>query len=171
MDCAAPERRAIWDMTKSLWRAAGYVWHAVTFEDILGMGMRAPTINGPDTRPPTARLWRILLSESVYLVWCFRCTRVIEHEGDPGWRHTASAVSSSWTRTLNKRLRQDAAAAHPRMGRLALAPSLVKDTWKSVIKVQNDDGVDWVRNIHRVLVGIDPHIVASTRGDQSPTLA
>ena len=115
---------------------------------------------------------RILLSESVYLIWCLRCTRVIEHEDDHQWRPSATAVSSAWVRAMNKRLRQDAAATHPRMGRLAINASLVRNTWKAVVQMQGDNReMDWVRNIHRVLVGIDPRIVAPERRDQSPTLA
>ena len=80
------------------------------------------------------------------------------------------AIASEWSRVMMSCIQQDVKAASPRMGWLATSARLIHDTWRNVIMVQNGPREDWVCKINRVLVGIDPSIVAAiSDGSESHT--
>ena len=145
-----------------LWAKKGLEWKGVRLEDIVNVGLTAGVISGPKTVPAQARLWRILITESAHLIWRLRCERVIGHDEDTNWEHTAKAVAAKWRRVMDSRLRQDVTATSPRFGRLAVDAKLVRDTWRDLVPTQKSASAQgqWTRSIDRVLVGIDPDVVA-----------
>ncbi|KAJ7699515.1 hypothetical protein B0H17DRAFT_926241 [Mycena rosella] len=51
----------------------------------------------------TARLFRILVSESAHLIWCLKCERVIQ-EKDPA---SNQETKNRWLKLMNNRLELD----------------------------------------------------------------
>lgn len=159
--CRAYGRRAVWVHAQLLWEKKGLQWKPVCLESLVSAGIPEQEMTGSQIRPAHTRLWRLLVTESAHLIWRLRCERVIGHEGDDGWHHTEKAVTTQWLRAINNRLRQDVTRANPRFGRLALKSELVKETWGDLIPPPDYTNKRWIERIDRVLVGIDPKIVAA----------
>ena len=121
--------------------------------DIIGCGLAEFTKNG---RPDQGknRLYRIIVSETAYLIWKMRNERRIRG-GDPAVCSTTEAVIfNRWTHAVNKRLTTDRALTDgKRFGKKALNEKLVKNTWKGCLKNEEDLPSDWYR-LKGVLVGI-----------------
>ncbi|KAF7797785.1 hypothetical protein EIP86_008987 [Pleurotus ostreatoroseus] len=114
-DCSAPGQREIWELCRRLWEQRGQPWPQLSFGTVLACG--TASLSDPDNnpQPSTSRLYRILLSESAYLIWCLRCTRVIEHGDDPAKHYTAQHIEGRW-RTIDARITLDCTRAHSRLG-------------------------------------------------------
>ncbi|TFY54492.1 hypothetical protein EVJ58_g8829 [Rhodofomes roseus] len=157
LECTAPGQIDIWTMAGNLWRRKQAVWTKPDLEDILSVGMRCWfSGNGKKKRRPfIERMWRILISEATYLIWCLRCERTIGHALDDNWTHSRQEIRARWGRVLNSRLHLDIAMTHRRFGRSALWPNLVLSTWCGTLHDEAALPDDWTK-IRRVLVGIDP---------------
>jgi hypothetical protein len=60
------------------------------------------------------RLYRILMSESAFLIWKLRCERRITKEDNPEKFHSETEIHNRWVATINSRL--NLATMNPRMG-------------------------------------------------------
>ncbi|EPS93559.1 hypothetical protein FOMPIDRAFT_8826, partial [Fomitopsis schrenkii] len=144
LKCEATGPDLVWAHARSLWERKGLTWQHPDISDIWAIGPRSLTIGEGNKSPKhVARLWRILVSESIYLIWKLRCERVIAKGDIEGWQHTEASVSAQWAATMNARLRQDADATSRKYGRLAIKKDLVLATWKDTIANVADLPVDW----------------------------
>ncbi|KAJ7850852.1 hypothetical protein B0H13DRAFT_1585009, partial [Mycena leptocephala] len=50
------------------------------------------------------RLFRILISETVHLIWKLRCMRVIERGSDPMRYFSEKEIHNRWLSCINQRL-------------------------------------------------------------------
>ncbi|KAH9830056.1 uncharacterized protein C8Q71DRAFT_717665 [Rhodofomes roseus] len=163
IECQAPGRDTIWDLAGSIWRNKQAEWIRPSYEEILGMGLQEWFTRKNKRRPLAERFWRILISESTYLIWCLRCERTIGHESDPGWVHSEKEIVARWTTLMNRRLHLDMTMTHHRFGRQALRKDLVLGTWRGTLFDEHALPDDWT-SIDRVLVGITP-FVSDARGE------
>ncbi|KAI0327199.1 hypothetical protein GY45DRAFT_1208941, partial [Cubamyces sp. BRFM 1775] len=100
-----------------------------------------------------SRLARIVLSETVFLIWKLRCERVIAWADQPGKVHSQDGILSAWYATLDRRLWLDQQRALRKVGRRKLLPiATVNGTWEAVIDDATDVNSDWIRRVG-VLVG------------------
>ncbi|TFY61694.1 hypothetical protein EVJ58_g4350 [Rhodofomes roseus] len=154
--CKAPGQDAIWKMAGNLWKRKKLRWAKPSTEDILTAGTREwKHETGREKRRPRAeRLWRILVTESAFLIWKLRCERVISHSDDENWHHTEPAIRTRWTRMVNERLHLDMAMTHRRFGRKALKRSEVLGTWQGTLRDELALPDDWTA-LNWVLVGIE----------------
>jgi len=53
------------------------------------------------------RLFRIIVSESMYMIWKIRCERTITWGNDPTKHHSPHEIHNKWLQTINSRLRID----------------------------------------------------------------
>ncbi|KAJ7773687.1 hypothetical protein DFH07DRAFT_767627 [Mycena maculata] len=149
--CDSPEREIIWKAAEQLWLETEPQWPEVTLGTILGCGLADFRDETGKLKRGTQRLYRILISESAYLIWRLRNDRVISRAGTPA---TTEEIVNRWKFTINQRLQVDIAlASRPMNGkRPALVPKLVLETWSGTL----DDGhrllANWLRE-PRVLVG------------------
>ncbi|KAH9832283.1 uncharacterized protein C8Q71DRAFT_880229, partial [Rhodofomes roseus] len=154
-ECRAPGQREAWKLTGQLWRRKQAVWTKPKLEDILSLGLRHWTSTNDKKRPFVERMWRIMISEVAYLIWCLRCERTIGHADDPSWNHSPKTIAARWEAMMNRRLHLDAAMSHRRFGRLALQKKVVLNTWCGTLRDEQALPDDWTV-INRVLVGINP---------------
>ncbi|KAH9835471.1 uncharacterized protein C8Q71DRAFT_837434 [Rhodofomes roseus] len=117
-----------------------------------GLGCRKWSYNDKKQNHGATRLWRILISESAFLIWKLRCERVIGHEEEERWAHSSNELRSRWASTMNQRLHLDAATTHPRFGRKALRRDIYADTWHDA--VVDNRALYTHRSREGVLVGI-----------------
>jgi ribonuclease HI len=109
-ECAHPATRLIWNLVKQKWPDDEHNWPKIHQGHILGCGSIQPNPDN-DNEVTTgkkcgiARLKRILLSESAYLIWTLRCERTIEGTTYPRRTITAKWLNQMTTRlNINRRL-------------------------------------------------------------------
>ena len=155
--CRAEETTTIWHCAKILWEAKGREWTPPSLEELLTIGMKkwyAPTAPSQYDHG-TSRLWRILMSESIFMIWKLRCERVIQHSAEREWTHSRREVQLRWTAALQHRLQMDRTLTSPRFGRTAIPGKRVKQTWSGIVKNETALPGNWATSL-RVLVGILP---------------
>ena len=100
------------------------------------------------------RLYRIVVSESAYLIWKLRCEWRIERDEDQARLHTESEIVACWLHMINGRLRIDCLmASTKRYGRKAVNRDMVEQTWRNVLHDERGLPDDWVLD-SGVLVGM-----------------
>ncbi|KZW00482.1 hypothetical protein EXIGLDRAFT_795979 [Exidia glandulosa HHB12029] len=140
LECNDPAREQVWELAKAFWAHKHGKWFELSYGLILGCGL--VTIRDQETHRKLAgatRLFRILISESAYLIWKLRCTRRIDHADDVDWRQPADLVRNEWFRIMTDRLHTDCLlTSKARHGRRALPKGLVISTWAGVLETVHD---------------------------------
>ncbi|KAJ6524024.1 hypothetical protein B0H19DRAFT_972430 [Mycena capillaripes] len=152
LHCRRPGQSEIWKLAEKLWTKKHPAWPPLSMGSILGCGLAVFTDEKKRPLAATARLYRILITESVYLIWKFRCECVIQRDGEPP---TANEVHNRWVYTINERLEID---RNPTNGikfgqQYSLPRHLVLDTWRGTLLDEGDLPKDWLKATE-VLVGI-----------------
>ncbi|KAJ7882703.1 hypothetical protein B0H13DRAFT_1890726 [Mycena leptocephala] len=151
LGCASPGQELVWKAAESLWREKEPHWPMVSLGTILGCGLAEFKDDRGRLKRGTQRLYRILISESAYLIWKLRNDRVISRDGTLA---TEDEIINKWKFAINQRLQVDKMLANrPCKGkRPALLPQLVLETWSNTLDNETSLPADWLRE-PRVLVG------------------
>ncbi|KDQ32355.1 hypothetical protein PLEOSDRAFT_1034309 [Pleurotus ostreatus PC15] len=149
--CSTPGQSEIWKLAENLWTKKGYVWRQPWIGDILACGARTIKDEEGKIRRGDSRFWKILISESAYLIWKMRCARVIQNDDRPVAR---AEVTNKWRSMMNDRLDLDRKLSHKRYGKKALKTSTVLQTWKRVLENEGKLPRNWIDS-SGVLVGSD----------------
>ena len=150
-ECRAVGQKELWSLVEELWKKKHHEWHEVSIGSILTCGMADFRTRRGKRRPGTNRLFRILVSETAYLIWVLRCQRVIEWEGER--EHTLNEVKNRWMHAINQRLTLDQVMTRKNFERKALPRRVVLRTWEGVLKHRTALPDDWIGEAG-VLVGI-----------------
>ncbi|KAJ7912023.1 hypothetical protein B0H13DRAFT_1614001, partial [Mycena leptocephala] len=104
--------------------------------------------------PGASRLYRILISESVFTIWKVRNSSVISQGGQS---LSDAEIHNRWLHAINQRLNLDRPLTNQaRYGKqFSLKPELVLQTWSSTLKDEEDLPEEWLR-VPKDLVGIEP---------------
>src|SRR5229473_731015 len=79
-DCDVPGQKIVWSLAKNLWLKKHKHWPNVTnIGNITGCSLIEVRNQHGQRRNGAERLFRIVITESAYLIWKIRCHRVIEH--------------------------------------------------------------------------------------------
>ncbi|KAH9922928.1 uncharacterized protein B0H18DRAFT_878968, partial [Fomitopsis serialis] len=156
-DCEAVGQSLIWSLVSRIWsrRIHGTQWQALTQADVLSIGLRTWKDKKGRIRPGATRLWRILISEAVHLIWKLRCERVIGHAGEESWEHSQSVVWNKLQYALNSRLSQDVESVRRKYGDSDTNRRLVLATWNGILRDEPALPEDWTR-YKGFLVGRSP---------------
>ena len=120
--------------------------------DILGCGLANFKSNDKPDRGKN-RLYRILMSETAYLIWKMRNERRIRDSDNTAADSTNETVNR-WTHAINKRLTIDRALTDStKFRKKAIDEKLVKATWKNCLNNEESLPDDW-HKLKGVLVGI-----------------
>ncbi|KAJ7750842.1 hypothetical protein B0H16DRAFT_1460552 [Mycena metata] len=116
-ECDRPGRAEIWALAEALWLKKYTTWPAVSFGGLMGGALAAFQGDNGKESPSTARLYRILMTESI------------------------------WVALMNERLEIDRNLTnHMRFGKQhALPPSLVLETWKGTLFNEDKMPPQWLR--------------------------
>ncbi|KAJ7210811.1 hypothetical protein GGX14DRAFT_342639, partial [Mycena pura] len=79
-------------------------WPEVSLDTVLGCGLAEFRDEKGKIDRGTQRLYRVLISESAYLVWRLRNERVIEKDGVPA---SKEEIMNKFKFTINQRLQMD----------------------------------------------------------------
>ncbi|KAJ8089863.1 hypothetical protein PM082_018440 [Marasmius tenuissimus] len=122
-ECDSPGQEIIWDKVKALWEKTESIeWMRPGVGTIIGAGVAKikDRTSGKDMKGD-ARLWKILIEESAYLLWRMRCERVIRNKNEP---FTEAEVSNRWEKMMNERLQLDRRLTNKRFERKALSEEI-----------------------------------------------
>ncbi|KAJ7125857.1 hypothetical protein C8R46DRAFT_927517 [Mycena filopes] len=152
LECERPGQKQVWALAKALWAKKHQKWPALSLGAILGCGLANFEDEKKKAIPSTARLYRILITESMYLIWKLRCECVIGHDGVPPAKNH---VHNRWVRTMNEHLEIDINLTNEmKFGKqYSLPQALVLETWRGTLKDEGKMPKDWLRQ-PEVLVGI-----------------
>ncbi|EPS97272.1 hypothetical protein FOMPIDRAFT_1082578, partial [Fomitopsis schrenkii] len=142
--CEAPGQNLVWTMAEKLWTRKHGSWQKPGINDLGEVGVRQWKDENKKRNLGKDRLWRIILSESAYLIWLLRCERVIRHEDDDAWRHPNDEIRRRWAFALNNRLQLDREMTRLKYGSKMLRADRVTETWKHVLDNEQAIGKNWV---------------------------
>ena len=151
--CLSKARSAAWKAANDLWKKKSRTNLPTKLGDILGCCVANPNKDNT-TNKGKSRLYRIIMTETAYLIWTLRNERRIRdndsHESAP-----EEEVQARWTNAINKRLTIDRFLTDKnRFGKHALDEKLVKTTWSNCLKDEDSLPSDWPTTKTGVLVGI-----------------
>ncbi|KAJ7915040.1 hypothetical protein B0H13DRAFT_1872408 [Mycena leptocephala] len=102
--CSRPGQAEVWKLAEEFWAKKHPTWPPLSMGSILGCGMAIFEDEKKRHHAAKARLYRILITESMYLIWKLRCECVIGRNGEPP---TANEIHNRWVHTINERLEID----------------------------------------------------------------
>jgi ribonuclease HI len=167
LECPNNPQKTIWKLTKDIWPTKLGAWPRIKLGTILGCGNLQLKKQIPEERDPNeredndneannktkgaARLLRILISESAYLIWIIRCDSTINEK-----TYTTDNIIKRWTNRINNRLQLDRISAK-KIIRTKQFTKLVTHTWENIIQTNPNNQIqkDWATALE-VLVGIRP---------------
>ncbi|KAJ7922719.1 hypothetical protein B0H13DRAFT_1865564 [Mycena leptocephala] len=142
----------LWKLAEEFWAKKHPTWPPLSMGSILGCGMAIFEDKKKRPHAAKARLYRILITESMYLIWKLRCECVIGHNGEPP---TANEIHNRWVHTINERLEIDKNLTNElKFGKQYILPrKLVLDAWRGTLHAEKDLPRDWL-NKAEVLASI-----------------
>ncbi|TFK58816.1 hypothetical protein BDN72DRAFT_949637, partial [Pluteus cervinus] len=154
VECPASGQETIWKLARGLLEAKGIEWWEPTLGGILGCAM-ADTRNETGRKlPGHNRLYRIVISESMHLIWRLRCEWRIQRDSNPQKKHTTNEIENRWTWIIDNRIKLDCTLTnHKVYGKKSLNSKRVFSTWNGVLENERDLPRNWA-NFTGVLVGI-----------------
>ena len=153
-ECSAPGRVEVWALANALWRKRSVTDLPHEFGALLGCGLTCfKKANGKPDKGLN-RLFRILVSESMYMIWKLRCERAIAWSGDPTKYHTPHEIHNKWLQAVNTRLRMDSVHTNKKIfKKKVIQAKLVLQTWDGCLMDNLHETRNWCGKTG-VLVGI-----------------
>ena len=105
------------------------------------------------SKPGDNQLYKILIAESVILIWHLRNQRVRANLPKDAWP-TKEEVRNKWISRISAKLTLDWASTNKKYRSSATKKSIVLKTWSGTLKNKHTLPDDWI-NMPRVLVGMD----------------
>lgn len=144
-NCDIPGQSLIWELAKNLWSNKNHPWPEIrNLGSIIRCGLAEFKTNEDKPDAGANRFYRILVSESAFLIWKLRCNRVIVLGSDENIWPSADIIKKKWRSALERRLTLDKAMTSKRFGNKALKRSLVIDTWKGTLQNESSLPDDWL---------------------------
>ncbi|KAI0324862.1 RnaseH-domain-containing protein [Cubamyces sp. BRFM 1775] len=148
--CNAIGSRRVKRLLKDLWSHTGTPWPGFNWGTALGAACVVFKSQKDKRLTNRERLWTILATEAVYLIWKLRCERVIQNDGR---EFTNVEVENKWFATINRRLALERWMTAPFLEKKAKDPEVVEETWWDILDNTNNLPPNWVGD-GGVLVGI-----------------
>ncbi|KIY46005.1 hypothetical protein FISHEDRAFT_14229, partial [Fistulina hepatica ATCC 64428] len=152
--CQIPGQKEVWEMAKEICQMKACQWPGISKGKVIAACLASPRTEKGDLCKGMARLYKILITESAFLIWKLRCERRIAGEDQEEKWQTAEEIRSRWIAAINSRLAIDRLMTNRRKyGRCAIPKSIVLRTWNGTLLSENQLPADWITG-PRVLVGI-----------------
>ena len=155
-ECDSTERRVVWEQANALWRRRHE--HDLPASEGAMLGGGLANFKNRKGKPDAGknRLYRILMTESMHLIWVLRCERRIANRDDPQNHHTEETVRERWYRQINGRMQIDCLLTNSFLyERKALKTKKVHATWAKCSTDRTSLHSEWCKH-PGVLVGKTP---------------
>ncbi|KAJ7026074.1 hypothetical protein C8F04DRAFT_1223174 [Mycena alexandri] len=155
LKCKHPGQQEVWALAKGLWLKKHSSWPLLSLGSILGCSLTEFTDDRGRPLLGESRLYHILISESLFMIWKIRNNCVINRAGSEMLKHE---IHNKWLYAINLRLKFDRALTnHAKFGKQnSIKISLVLQTWWSTLMEEDKLPENWIRE-PRVLVGTEQH--------------
>ena len=155
-ECDAPGREQIWTLANELWNKRSQTAIPTSYGTLLGCCLSNFKKQNGKSDKGLNRLFRIIVSESMYMIWKIRCERTIMWDNDPTKTHSAYEIHNKWLQAINTRLKMDSVQTNTKIfKKKTLDPKTVLRTWKNCLKDNLHETRNWCGKTG-VLVGIVP---------------
>ncbi|KIY43062.1 hypothetical protein FISHEDRAFT_54208, partial [Fistulina hepatica ATCC 64428] len=136
----------IWELTQELCEKKGCQWPEISEGKIIVASLAAPCTAKGDLCKGMARLYKIIITESAYLIWKLRCERRITNEDDEDKWQTLVEIENRWLAAINsRRLEIDRPLTNRnKYGRRALSKDTVLRTWCDTLLNEDQLPRDWI---------------------------
>ena len=155
-ECCAPEREQIWSLAHELWSKRSQSPIPSNYGALLGCCLA--NFRKPNGEPDKGLNWlfRILISESMYMIWKIRCERTISWNNDPTKSHSTLEIHNKWLQAINARLKMDSVQTNNKIfKKKTIDPKIVLLTWEQCLKDNLHQTRNWCGKTG-VLVGVAP---------------
>ncbi|TDL17429.1 ribonuclease H-like protein [Rickenella mellea] len=153
-ECNVSGQETIWNLVEFILQLKKIPWKRPTIGSLLGCGLVDIRDEEGKRKTGATRLYRIVVSESMHLVWKLRCEWRISRGADPERVHTVNEIQTRWLKALDTRLRLDGLMTDKRRyGSKALSLNRVRKTWEGVLQDDHRLPDTWPRYTEG-LVGI-----------------
>ncbi|TFK63672.1 RnaseH-domain-containing protein [Pluteus cervinus] len=153
-ECQASGQDTIWKLAQHLLEAKNIDWWSPTIGGLLGSGLTNLRNDEGKRLTGHERLYRIVMTESMHLIWKLRCEWRISEDSNRQRQHTVTEIENRWMWTINSRLRTDITLTNRKVyGNKSMSPKQVKATWRGVLEKEGDLAEGWASSTG-VLVGI-----------------
>ncbi|KAF6754030.1 hypothetical protein DFP72DRAFT_813511 [Ephemerocybe angulata] len=149
-ECRASGQETAWQVLNELWDRTGRDKPYITIGTVMGIGLILIKDERGKVLTGATRLFRILVSETVYAIWLNRCDWRIGKGSDPSKILPPAEVRSRLLKAINVRLRNDRILTNRRSyGKKALNKKLIERTWYKVLDEAPSSALppDWVSNM------------------------
>ncbi|KAH0580613.1 hypothetical protein H2248_002102 [Termitomyces sp. 'cryptogamus'] len=127
-ECSCPGQSQIWNLASEFWnKRTGKTFPSLNISSVIGLMLLAQQKEGEVSSEGLARLRKILIVESAYLIWVIRCERVISKDDMP---FSPVKIENRWKEMVAKRAELDFKMTSARYGKWAAIRPLIQDTWK-----------------------------------------
>ncbi|KAK7038579.1 hypothetical protein R3P38DRAFT_3311573 [Favolaschia claudopus] len=151
LECTLPGKNLIWKLTERLWRLRHSTWPTLNWGLLLGCGLARFRSKEGKLRKGKNRLFTILVSTSMKLIWTLRNERVFD-----GKIAASNEVHNRWLALINSALKRDQLLTNRyRFGNLSKNTNIVLETWSGALANEDSLPDDWTQ-VKGVLVGIWP---------------
>ncbi|TFY59887.1 hypothetical protein EVJ58_g5494 [Rhodofomes roseus] len=156
-ECEAPGQKEIWQLAETVWRGKNKKWPRPSLGAVLSSPIAPYKNTKGKPKSGDTRLYRIIMTESAYLIWKIRCERVIGGAENPNQPlPTLQEIQGRWLHAINDRLATDCQLTNSdKYGNKAIRQSLVERTWGGVLKNEDTLPPNWAKGKSEVLVGIE----------------
>lgn len=149
--------KEVWSLAKQLWGLKGGEWpNPRRTSDVLAATLADLKTEDGERRRGATRLYKIIATESAFLIWKLRNERIFGTTNSDTGKHTHTAARNRWLSTINAHLRLDIATTHGRWGRGQIPRETVLSTWRNTLHNEANLPEDWTTKKCEVLVGIRP---------------
>ncbi|EJD51084.1 hypothetical protein AURDEDRAFT_57515 [Auricularia subglabra TFB-10046 SS5] len=130
LDCPQSGQQDVWVLVDDFLAKMG-LQVDVTYGLILGCASVRVRDRFTDRILRLERIFKIVVSESAFLIWKIRCEARMEHGGDPEWHLPKDAIAERWWKVIRRRKHQDIASVDKvRYGKKAKPKGEIYETWR-----------------------------------------
>ncbi|KAF8176882.1 hypothetical protein K438DRAFT_1607023 [Mycena galopus ATCC 62051] len=148
LKCRHPGQNQVWALVKELWLKKHHTWKELSLGVILGCGLVLIKDENGRHLPGATRLFRILISESLFLIWKLHVSNGLWQQDQPnGLLVRRPEIQNKWLYTINWRLELDCQLTNKlRYGKQDSVNSiLVLQTWSATLKDEDKLPDNWLR--------------------------
>lgn len=136
LECCEPEGKIIWKLAEQLWKKKMPVWPELrNAGSIVASSMAMFKLEDGKILAGANRLYRILISESAYLIWKLRNKRLFDPKPNEEFtKPTPNEIHNKWIRAINDRLTLDIAMSHDKYETNAIPRRKILQTWRRTLQ-------------------------------------
>lgn len=151
LECQAPGQDEVWNLLENVWPTTAKPFTKPDLGTLMGCGLADFRDEDGKKLTGMSRMYRILISESAYLIWKIRNERVI-NGNEP---LSTANIRNRWRWTIESRIKTDYLLTSAKFGNRKLPKKTVRKCWEGLIgKEESDSLLDNPLSTTGVLVGI-----------------